>query len=77
MLKPVGKKIKEDGPIEAAQVHFSFISKQLKNIVTEETLRNLFNRYGDVKDVSLKKSVINHVSSLCFITFDRLIYRMK
>jgi hypothetical protein len=37
------------------QLHFSFVSKQLEVILTEEVLRNIFIRYGAVTDVVMKK----------------------
>lgn len=39
-----------------AQIHISFISKQINFLVTEATLRNLFERFGTVDDVTIKKS---------------------
>jgi hypothetical protein len=55
MDKPIKSK---EGPsrTDTAQIHVSFISKQTEALITEETLRSLFGRYGQVVDVSIKKS---------------------
>jgi hypothetical protein len=45
--------------IQNAQLHFSFISKQSNFIVTEATVRNLFQQFGDVDDIYMKKSEID------------------
>eukprot|EP00981_Chlorochromonas_danica_P007582 scaffold1805_cov167-Ochromonas_danica.AAC.5 len=45
--------------VHNSPVHVSFISYQLHHLVTEESLRQLFRRYGVVQDVSIKKSVID------------------
>jgi hypothetical protein len=49
-------------PLTTAQLHFSFVSKQRLHVVTEETLRLVFGYFGEVADVSIKKSIINPVS---------------
>eukprot|EP01039_Chlorochromonas_danica_P000455 gene455-492_t len=41
---------------ETAQIHVSFISKQIDMLISEATLRSLFGIYGEVVDVALKKS---------------------
>ncbi len=48
-----------------AQVHVTFITRDLGMPVNELTLRNVFVRFGNLMDVVVKKSVVNHVSS-CF-----------
>lgn len=45
--------------IESSSVHVSYISYQLKNLVTEVSLRDLFRKYGEVIDTSIKKSDID------------------
>eukprot|EP01031_Cornospumella_fuschlensis_P026199 gene26199-31638_t len=45
--------------IESSSVHVSYISYQLKTIITEESLRVLFSTYGVVLDTSIKKSYID------------------
>lgn len=44
------------GKKETAQIHVSFISKQVEHLISEATLRSLFSNYGEVIDVALKKS---------------------
>jgi hypothetical protein len=41
---------------ETAQIHVSFISKQVDQLISEATIRSLFSNYGEVLDVALKKS---------------------
>ena len=48
--------------VETAQVHVSFISKQIDVLISEATLRALFGLYGEVIDVALKKSQFDRVS---------------
>lgn len=59
----------KEGPSrrDTAQIHVSFISKQVDALITEETLRSLFSNYGQVVDVAIKKSKFDHVrvSSNC------------
>jgi hypothetical protein len=43
-----------------AQIHITFISLHGK-MVTESFLREVFEKYGEVKDVSIKKIHLNHV----------------
>lgn len=45
--------------IETSAVHVSFISYQTSRLVTEESLRALYSKYGRVLDVSIKKSMID------------------
>lgn len=45
--------------LDNSPVHVSFISYQVSHLVTEESLRVLFNRFGLVSDVSIKKSMID------------------
>jgi RNA recognition motif-containing protein len=48
-----------DGVLDSAQIHFSFISKQNSQVVTEASIREVFSQFGEVIDVCLKKSVID------------------
>jgi hypothetical protein len=48
--------------IESSSVHVSYISYQLKSLITEESLRMLFSTYGVVLDTSIKKSYIDEVN---------------
>eukprot|EP01040_Poterioochromonas_malhamensis_P009484 gene9484-10299_t len=41
---------------ETAQIHVSFISKQVDALITEATLRGLFSMYGEIVDVAIKKT---------------------
>jgi hypothetical protein len=47
--------------MKSAQIHVSFISKQVEALVSEATLRSLFSLYGNVVDVTLKKSQFDPV----------------
>jgi hypothetical protein len=47
-----------------AQVHISFISKQIDFLVTEDYLTNMLSYFGPVSRVILKKTNIDRVSSL-------------
>lgn len=58
----VGPKIKMDAPEPTAQVHFSYLSKQLNVLITEATIRKVFLRFGEVKDITIKKSAFDDVS---------------
>ena len=46
---------------ETAQIHVSFISKQVDQLISEATIRSLFSNYGEVLDVALKKSQFDKV----------------
>jgi hypothetical protein len=59
---PTEMKMPLEEPLTTAQLHFSFVSKQRLHIVTEETLRLVFGYFGEVADVSIKKSIVNPVS---------------
>jgi hypothetical protein len=49
-------------PVETAQLHFSFISKQTVFVVTEATIRDVFSHFGFVQDVSIKKTAVEKVN---------------
>lgn len=50
--------------LTTAQIHFSFIAKNAQGVVTEETIRDLFNGFGPVIDVAMKKCEIDHVQNV-------------
>ncbi len=53
------EKLGIDG-LQLAQIHVSFISKKLNGfLVNEAILREVFNHFGKVADVTVKKHVIN------------------
>jgi hypothetical protein len=55
-------------PADSAQIHFSYLTHQTDNVINEETIRALFSRYGEIKDVAIKKAEYNHVlSSSCIL----------
>ena len=54
--------VQEVKQVQTAQVHVSFISKQVDILISEATLRALFGMYGEVVDVALKKSQFDRVS---------------
>jgi hypothetical protein len=58
--KPKKQSIGKFHPIESAEIHFSFVSKQRHFAVTEATLRAIFQEFGPVQDISLKKTELNH-----------------
>jgi hypothetical protein len=41
---------------------YVFVFFQAQGVVTEETIRDLFNGFGPVIDVAMKKCEIDHVS---------------
>jgi hypothetical protein len=51
----------KDPSVTTAQVHVSYISKQIDVLISEATLRGLFSLYGEVVDVALKKSQFDRV----------------
>jgi len=55
----VGSKEPKQDVLETSPVHVSFISYQIDKLVTEESLRELFSKYGLVVDASIKKSMID------------------
>lgn len=48
--------------VRTAQVHISYLSKQLNLVVSEDFLRDIFSNFGEVLEVSLKKVCIDPVS---------------
>jgi hypothetical protein len=55
------KKSKEPkDALHSAQLHFSFISRQSSVVVSEATIRSVFEQFGAIKDVYMKKSVFDH-----------------
>lgn len=68
----IGKKYQPRDPTEnfkTAQIHVSFISKQVDALVSEATLRSLFGMYGAVLDVTIKKSQFDQVQNLKIFAF--------
>jgi RNA recognition motif-containing protein len=53
----------------SAQIHVSFLSKQVDVLITETTLRSLFSRFGEVVDVAIKKIQFNPVRPFGFLLF--------
>jgi RNA recognition motif-containing protein len=45
--------------VDTAEIHFSFVSKQSTYLVTEATLRGIFSRFGEIQDISIKKTLFN------------------
>jgi len=45
-----------------AQIHFSYLSEKPTNLVTEQTIRNIFMEFGFVEDVSIKRTQTNNNS---------------
>jgi hypothetical protein len=61
---PVSSPSSSSDPVETAQLHFSFISKQNVFVVTEATIRDVFSHFGFVQDVSIKKTTVEKVNRL-------------
>jgi hypothetical protein len=76
----VGPKIKMDAPEPTAQVHFSYLSKQVMDffflnwfnvliflylflqlniLINEASIRKVFLRFGEIKDITIKKSAFD------------------
>lgn len=49
-------------PMRSAQVHISYLTKQLTMIVSEQMIYELFSNFGKVLEVSLKKKCVDTVS---------------
>jgi cold-inducible RNA-binding protein len=45
--------------LHGAEIQFSFVSKQSKFMVTEATIRAIFEEFGEIQDVCIKKTVFN------------------
>eukprot|EP00599_Poterioochromonas_sp_BG-1_P002057 CAMPEP_0173140268 /NCGR_PEP_ID=MMETSP1105-20130129/4776_1 /TAXON_ID=2985 /ORGANISM="Ochromonas sp., Strain BG-1" /LENGTH=429 /DNA_ID=CAMNT_0014053205 /DNA_START=68 /DNA_END=1357 /DNA_ORIENTATION=- len=46
----------KDSNTTTAQVHFSYLTQQTHILITEETIRGIFSQFGEVDDVTIKKS---------------------
>jgi RNA recognition motif-containing protein len=51
----------------SAQVHVSFRSNQ--RLVTEEFLRSIFERFGEVTEIAIKRSNFQQVRKTSFLPF--------
>jgi hypothetical protein len=51
--------------LTTAQIHVSYISKQVEVVISEDTLRKIFEHFGVVVDVAIKKSQYDPVSCTC------------
>mmetsp|Transcript_15767 Transcript_15767/g.21667 ORF Transcript_15767/g.21667 Transcript_15767/m.21667 type:complete len:474 (+) Transcript_15767:60-1481(+) len=49
--------------LETSSIHVTYISYQINNLVTEESLRAIFSTFGDVLDASIKKSTVDDVGN--------------
>ncbi len=47
---------------QTAQLHVSFMTRDLKRIVSEMDLGGVFGRFGNVVDIAVKKNFLNKVS---------------
>jgi hypothetical protein len=47
--------------MRSAQVHISYLSKQLNAMVSEQMIYELFSNFGKVLEVSLKKKCVDTV----------------
>jgi hypothetical protein len=52
--------------LRTAQVHISYLSKQLNFIISEQFLRDVFCNFGQVLEIALKKTCVDPVSVLFF-----------
>eukprot|EP01038_Epipyxis_sp_PR26KG_P011695 gene11695-15658_t len=48
--------------VNTAPVHISFISHQINRIVTEESLRSLFEKYGEIVDTTINKFTLDEAA---------------
>lgn len=60
--KPVINTVPPKKNNPTAQIHVTFVSKNVHQPISELDLRNIFERFGNVVDVAIKKSVFNKVS---------------
>lgn len=49
--------------LETSSIHVTYISYQINNLVTEESLRAIFSSFGDVLDASIKKSTVDEIGN--------------
>lgn len=49
----------KDSDFSSAQVHYSYLSHNTRDLITEESVRNVFSQFGEVDDVTIKKSSID------------------
>jgi hypothetical protein len=45
--------------LHGAEIQFSFVSKQTTFLVTEATIRAIFQEFGEIQDICIKKTVFN------------------
>lgn len=57
-----------------AQIHVSFTARDPSYPVTEATLRELYSRFGELVDVTIKKTVFNKVNVFFFLIFICLLF---
>ena len=48
---------------QTAQIHVTFVSRELRKLVSEMDLGAVFGTFGNVVDIAIKKNAINEVSS--------------
>jgi hypothetical protein len=63
----------EANPTDTFQIHVSFITKQLQNIVNEKVLRDIFVQFGEVHDVTIKKHTVITVSTSVILALHNFI----
>lgn len=63
MKAPSAEKHPKDSP-GSASIYVSFSCYNVMGDVTEETLRSVFEKYGEVSDVTMKYAIQDDVRSL-------------
>ena len=53
--------------LRTAQVHISYLSKQLNFIISEQFLRDVFSNFGTVLEIALKKTCVDPVRNFQFV----------
>jgi RNA recognition motif-containing protein len=74
---PLDRSLENHRKKPTAQLHVTFTSRHPTVLVTEASLRNVFNRFGDVVDVTVKKTVVNQVKTISVFLLRFQISNMK
>jgi RNA recognition motif-containing protein len=89
--KEIAENSSDAGRLQTAEIHFSFVSKQVKQnfikvdrshlfvqkkyVITEATIRSIFEEFGPVEDICIKKIEYSKVLRMfIFIDFMRFLF---